>query len=125
MREAEHKNHNAHEEGREGSEKPNDHDSRFKQMPERYCSFVDYPETKIPKLNHPDAHVQAKQVETFLVRITDAGLSPNAVMVHLVLAHPTSTAVVNPRKLEVLTHRASLSGRTVLVVIKFLCLSLH
>jgi hypothetical protein len=50
-------------------------------------------EGEIPELHDSNGHIEAEEVEAFLVAVSDTGLRPYAVMVHFVLALVAAAAM--------------------------------
>ena len=91
----EHDDHKPHEQGREGSERPNDGHSWLHHIQNRKRPFPQNPHSEVPKLQHSDRHVEAEQVEALLVANSDTSLRPYAVMIEFVDADPTRAAMRN------------------------------
>ena len=71
---------------------------------------MDDPIGEIPKLKDPDAHVEAEEVKAFEIAVADAGLGPDTVMIHFVLAFLAGAAVVDSGKFVVLAWATVLVG---------------
>ncbi len=89
----EHDDHESYEKGREGSDGPYDHHSWLHQLQHWSCLLVHHSNCKVPKLEYPDGHVQAEQVECLLVGDSDASLSPHAMMIQFIDTFATTTAM--------------------------------
>ena len=87
-------------------------------------SFLYDSEGEVPKLYYSDGHVEAKEVEALVVSEADAGLSPNTMVIHLVLTSSTGAAVRYSWKFVVVTFLARFSCYGVGVVKKFLTASI-
>ena len=48
---------------------------------------------EIPKLADSNCHIEAEQIEAFIVSQANTGLSPHTMMIHFVLALSTSTTM--------------------------------
>lgn len=81
---------------------------------------MDHSDSEVPKLQDSQCHIQAKQVERFLIPESNASLSPYAVMVHFILTRSTGAAVVDSWKFEIFAQIAILISRRVELVSKFL-----
>lgn len=96
MANQQHNDHQPNKKGRKSSESPNDCYSWLHHLQNRKRPFPQNPNSEVPKLQHPDRHVEAKQIEALLIADADASLRPYAVMIEFVDANPTGTAMRNP-----------------------------
>jgi hypothetical protein len=88
-------NHYAHQSSRKASHSPQRIDSRFECAKEVAVGHKQgsHSECRVPELNDSDGHVEAEEVEGALIAVTDAGLSPHAVVVQLVDALSATAAM--------------------------------
>lgn len=73
-------------------------------------------------MNDAYRHVKTEKIKAFHILETYTGLSPNAVMIHFVLASPTSSAVMDSWKFVIITDSASFVSCSVSMIMKFLSL---
>ena len=101
MTNSQHNNHDSNKESREGSEYPDEKNSRFCELKYADSFLMKYSIGKIPELEDSDGHVEAKEIETLNISKSDAGLCPNAMMIHFILAGAASTAMMYSWKFEI------------------------
>ena len=78
------------------------------------------PIAEIPKLKYPNAHVEAKKVEALEVAVANAGLGPDAVVIHFVLAFFAGAAVMDSGEFVVLAWTTVFVGGGVGVIVEFI-----
>ena len=110
MADYEAKDHHTDKKGRESCEEPQNHDSRFHKLQEGLFSFVDNPIGEIPKLKDPDAHIEAEKVKALEIAVADAGLGPDAVMIHFVLTFLAGATVMDSGEFVILAWATVLVG---------------